>query len=80
MWFFAHVCFQKFQAAVANEVKQRVGQIIYNVKFKFQYKQYSNPLQRHYLRDQTILSFEQNLIEDTGEMKRKFLVKIKIIV
>ena len=30
-----------------------------------------NPLQRHYYRDQTTLSFAQNLIEDTDEIKKK---------
>ena len=32
-----------------------------------------NPFQRHYPRGQTILSFEQNLIEDTDqtELKKK---------
>ena len=30
-----------------------------------------NPLQRHYHRDQTILPFEENLKEDTDEVKKK---------
>ena len=30
-----------------------------------------NPLQRRYYRDQTTLSFAQNLIEDTDEIKKK---------
>ena len=40
-----------------------------------------SPLERHYCRGQTILSFEQNLIEGTDEIKKKVFVKtIKIIV
>ena len=50
------------------EVKQRHGWIIYSVRFKFQCKKYSKKifktLFRETHRDQTILSFEQNLIED----------------
>ena len=40
-----------------------------------------SPLERHYCRGQTILSFEQNLIEGTDEIKKKVFVKtITIIV
>ena len=46
--------------------------MICNVKIKFQYQNIQNPFQRHYCRGQTVLLFEQNLIEDTDEIKRKF--------
>ena len=39
------------------------------LNFSFNINNIQNPLQRHYRRDQTILSFEQNLIEDTDEIK-----------
>ena len=51
------------------------------LKLSFNIKNIQNPLQRHYCRGQTVLSFEQNLIEDTDEIKKKVFVKtIKIIV
>ena len=40
------------------------------LKLSFNIKNIRNPLQRHYCRGQTILSFEQNLMEDTDEIKR----------
>ena len=40
------------------------------LKLSFTIKNIRNPLQRHYCRGQTILSFEQNLMEDTDEIKR----------
>ena len=50
-------------------------------KLSFNIKNIQNSLQRHYCRGQTILSFEQNLIEDIDEIKNKVFVKtIKIIV
>ena len=51
------------------------------LKLSFNIKNIQDPLQRHYCRGQTILSFEQNLIEDTDQIKKKVFVKtIKIIV
>ena len=51
------------------------------LKLSFNIKNIQDPLQRHYCRCQTILSFEQNLIEDTDQIKKKVFVKtIKIIV
>ena len=51
------------------------------LKLSFNFKNIQNPLQRHYFRGQTVLPFEQNLIEDTDEIKTKIFVKtIKIIV
>ena len=43
------------------------------LKLSFNFKNIQNPLQRHYYRGQTVLSFEQNLIED--EIKIKIIVK-----
>ena len=40
-------------------------------KLSFNIKNIQNPLLRHYCRGQTIFSFEQNLIEDTDETKKK---------
>ena len=37
------------------------------LKLSFNIKNIQNPLQRHYCRGQTVLSFEQNLIEDTED-------------
>ena len=37
---------------------------------RFNINNIQNSHQRHYRRDQTILSFEQNLIEDTFESKK----------
>ena len=49
------------------------------LKLSFNIKNIQTPLQRYYCRGQTVLSFEQNLIED--EIKKKVFVKtIKIIV
>ena len=52
------------------------------LKLSFSIKNIQNPLERHYYRGQTVLSFEQNLIEaDTDEIKKKVFAKtIKIIV
>ena len=51
------------------------------LKSCFDIKNIQNPLQRHYFRGQTILSFEQNLTEDTDEIKKQVFVKtIKIIL
>ena len=51
------------------------------LKLCFNIKNIQNPLQKHYCSDQTVLSFEQNLIEDANEIKKKVFVKtIKIIV
>ena len=44
------------------------------LKLSFNIKNIQNPLRRHYCRGQTVLSFEQNLredTEDTDETKRK---------
>ena len=41
------------------------------LNLSFSINNIQNPLQRHYGRDQTILSFEQNLTEDTDEIKKK---------
>ena len=41
------------------------------LKLNFDIKNIQNPLQKHYCRGQTILSFEQNLIEYTDEIKKK---------
>ena len=41
------------------------------LKLSFSIKNIQNPLQRHYCRGQTVLSFEQNLIEDTDETIKK---------
>ena len=44
------------------------------LKLSFLIKNIQNPLQKHYCRGQTVLSFEQNLIEDTegtDETKKK---------
>ena len=51
------------------------------LKLSFNIKNIQNPRQRHYCRGQNVLSFEQNLIEYTSEIKKKVFVKtIKIIV
>ena len=51
------------------------------LKLSFNIKNIQNHLQRHYCRGETTLPFEQNLIEDTDEIKKKVFVKIiKIIV
>ena len=51
------------------------------LKLSFNIKNIQIRLERHYCRGQTVLSFEQNLIEDTDEIKKKVFVKtIKIIV
>ena len=51
------------------------------LKLSFSIKNIQNPFQRHYCRGQTILSFEQNLIQDTDEIRKKLFTKtIKIIV
>ena len=51
------------------------------LKLSSNIKNIPNPLERHYCRGQTILSFKQNLIEGTDEIKKKVFVKtIKIIV
>ena len=40
-----------------------------------------NPLQRYYCRGKTVLQFQQNLVEDTDEIKKEVFVKtIKLIV
>ena len=41
------------------------------LKLSFNIKNIQNPIQRHYYGGQTVLSFEQNLIEDTDEIKEK---------
>ena len=51
------------------------------LKLTFNIKNTQNPLQRHYYRGQTVSYFEQNLTEDTDEIKKKVFMKtIKIIV
>ena len=51
------------------------------LKLSFNIKNIQIRLERHYCRGQTVLSFEQNLIEDTDEIIKEVLVKIiKIIV
>ena len=40
------------------------------LKLNSNIKNIQNPLQRHYGRGQTMLSFEQNLIEDIDEIKK----------
>ena len=47
------------------------------LKLNFDIKNIQNPLQRHYCRGQTILSFEQNLVEYTDE---SFVKTIKTVV
>ena len=42
------------------------------LKLSFTIKNIQNPLQRHYCRGQTVLSFEQNLIEDRWNQKESF--------
>ena len=42
------------------------------LNLSFNINNIQNPLQRHYRRDQTILSFEQTLIEDTDKGKKIF--------
>ena len=51
------------------------------LKLSFNIKKNRNPLQKHYCRGQTILSFEENLIKNTDELKKKVSLKaIKIIL
>ena len=42
------------------------------LNLSFNINNIQNPLQRHYRRDQTILSFEEILIEDTDKGKKIF--------
>ena len=41
------------------------------LKLSFSINNIQNPFQRHYPRGQIVFSFEQNLIEDTDEIKKK---------
>ena len=51
------------------------------LKLSFSINNIQNPLQRHYRRGQTVPSFEQNVLEDTDEIKKKVFVKIiKVII
>ena len=70
MWFLPHVFFQKFHAAVAqNEVRhEEVAELYTMLQLSFNINNIQNPFQIHYRRDQTTLSFEQNLIEDKDEI------------
>ena len=43
----------------------------YSVKRSFSIKNIQNPLQRHYRKGQTVLPFEQNVLEDTDKIKKK---------
>ena len=45
------------------------------VKIKFHITSIQNPFQSHYLRGQIVLSFEQNVVEDTDEINNKVFRK-----
>ena len=45
------------------------------VKIKFHITSIQNPFQSHYRRGQTVLSFEQNVVEDTDEINNKVFRK-----
>ena len=46
------------------------------LKVSFSINNIQNTLQRHYRRGHTILSLEENVVEDRDEIKRNFFVKI----
>ena len=73
MRFLPHDSFIKLQEAVAlNQVRhKKVTEYYTMLTLSFSTNNIQNPLQRHYRRGQTILPFEQNLIEDTHEIKAK---------
>ena len=41
------------------------------LKISYTINNIQNPLQRYYRRGQTVLPFEQNVLEDTDEIKKK---------
>ena len=41
------------------------------LKLSFSFNSIQNPLQRYYRRGQTVIPFEQNVLEDTDEIKNK---------
>ena len=41
------------------------------LKLSFSINNIQNPLQRYYRRGQAVLLFEQNVLEDTDEIKKK---------
>ena len=73
MRFLAHACFQKFHAAVAqNEVKHKeVAELYKMLELSLNITNIQNRLQIHYCRSQIALSIEQNLIEDTYEIRNQ---------
>ena len=73
MQFLPHVYFPKVSSSCAkNEVRHKEVTKQYSVKRSFSIKNIQNPLWRDYHRGQTVLLFEENVLEDRWNQKEFF--------